>query len=79
MITLANLYKIRDSAMDEFFVLADDDISASVAYKDWVEDPENGLDSLERLPVQEVNLLGSQDPAQSLSPGRVTLIFGPMS
>ena len=76
---MANLYKVRDNAMDEFYVLADDDVSASVAYKDWVEDPVNEMDDAARMPVQDVTLVASEDPSQSLAPGRVTLIFGPMS
>jgi len=65
--------------MDEFYVLADDDVSAKVAYQDWVEDPANEMDADVRLPVQDTDLVASEDPSQSLAPGRVTLIFGPMS
>jgi len=77
---MANLYKVRDTAMDEFYVLADDDISAAVAYKDWVEDEDNGMDPADRLPVLHVNMVATQTPI----PGSVwgpwaNLIFGPMS
>lgn len=75
---MANLYRVTDNAMNEFYVLADDDVSASVAYKDWVEDPANEMDDTTRLPVQDVQLVASEDAAQSPAPW-VNLVFGPMS
>jgi hypothetical protein len=65
---MANLYKVRDLAMDEFFVVADDETAADAAYTTWVQDPANGLDDAERLPVQEIFLCASDDAAQAPGP-----------
>ena len=39
---MASLYLVRDGAANDFYVVADDDISAKVAYQDWVQDPATG-------------------------------------
>ena len=65
--------------MDDYYVLADDALSASVALKDWLEDPSNGMDPGVRLPVHDANLIASQDAGQSPRTGFVNLVFGPMS
>lgn len=74
---MANLYLVRDGAANDFYVVADDDISAKVAYQDWVQDPDNGMDHENRLPVQHVEQLASQDLDPVLN--RVTFIIGPTS
>ena len=77
---MANLYRVKDKAMDEYYVIADDQLSAEVALKDWIEDPSNGMSTDDRLPVLSgSSLVASEDPGQSLAPGRVTLVFGPTS
>jgi hypothetical protein len=65
---MANLYKLRDLAMDEFYVVADDETAADAAYTAWVQDPANGLEDSERLPVQEIVLCASDDVAQTPVP-----------
>ena len=77
---MANLYRVRDTAQDEFFVLADYETSARVAYQDWVQDPVNEMDSSVRLPVLRVSLVASQEAVGGANWGPwPNLIFGPMS
>jgi hypothetical protein len=72
---MANLYRVTDMAKDCFFVEADDEIAADAAYAVWVEDPANGMDHENRLPVHSVELFASED-ASVLNAPWPNLILG---
>jgi len=74
---MANLYKVRDSAMDVFFVLAVDEAAALSEFQTWVEDPDNDMSPEDRMPVHSVSCIASQEAVDPSN--RINLILGPVS